>query len=206
MLLKDAQATIEKLRKDESSRALIKQQRAQLEDTEAERDSALKTKRSLEDELRDAEAQLADAKRVRAELEERVAALSREKSEWSSRLEDAEVELSGLLKRYRLTVEQRSQEQRQLSEQTRELQATINERDALRTAQQELQEQLQTAVLGKVDAAALHTAEARARDWESRYELERSFRTRLEALVERLRDQLRIVEQVMHAIIINITL
>ncbi len=52
-----------------------------------------------------------------------------------------------------------------------------------------------------MDVSALHTAEARARDWEARCELERSFRTRLEALVERLREQLRVVEQVANFLI-----
>ena len=109
LLLVDAQKTIASLRLDATSRSVIKQLRSRVEELEIERDALEKCKRTRSAEGAELEATLKELATSRAELDERCAALLREKSELTSRFEDSEVELAGLLSKYKLLVEQRSQ-------------------------------------------------------------------------------------------------
>ncbi len=133
LLLVDAQKTISSLRLDATSRSAIKQLRSRVEELEVERDALEKWKRTRSAEGAELEASMKELAASRAELDERCVSLMREKSEVTTRFEDSEVELAGLLSKYRLLVEQRSQEQTSYLELEKELQAAQNERDQLKS-------------------------------------------------------------------------
>ncbi len=134
LLLVDAPKTIASLRLDATSRSAIKQLRSRVEELEIERDALEKWKRTRSAEGAELEASMKELATSRAELDERCVSLMREKSEVTTRFEDSEVELAGLLSKYKLLVEQRSQEQTSYLELEKELQAAQNERDQLKSA------------------------------------------------------------------------
>lgn len=83
----------------------------QLEDAEFGKTAALKAKQNLELELSDVQQQLDDIMRSKSDLEDRLLRLSRERSDFSSQLEDNEEELQEVMKKYKASVSQLSVDQ-----------------------------------------------------------------------------------------------
>ena len=115
-LLKDAQAQLERAKADSPSKALIRQLRNQLEDSEASRKLALKAKQSLETELTDIQASVDESNRLRSEAEDKATQYFREKGELQTQIEENEEELAELMKKYGATAKQLHVEQAAISD------------------------------------------------------------------------------------------
>lgn len=194
--LRDTNYKLERMQIDQENKPLVRHWHAAFDEANASREAALKAKRQLEDELRDVNDALREARAARAEAEARLAAIESDRSDWRARLEDAEVELSGLLKRCTLLTEQRTEGAVRVAQLASDLQAVTLERDQLRSQLADAQSQLQNATVGKVDVTDLHLAEARARDLEARLELELIAHKRAQAKLERHMNLQKLLEDV----------
>lgn len=143
-LLKDVQAQLDRAKADTPGKILIRQLRNQLEDAEAERKIAIKSRQSLEAELAEVQALLEETQRGRSEAEERATHLGREKSELQTQTEENEEELAELIKKYGATMKQLHCEQATISDLEIKLSEMEMERSGLQHQIDELNIKLDT--------------------------------------------------------------
>ncbi|XP_046385324.1 unconventional myosin-XVIIIa isoform X8 [Ischnura elegans] len=193
-LLRDAHTLLERSKSEPTAgKALLRSLRNQLEDAEAARQIAQKARQSAEEEAREAAAALEEALRQRSEAEEKAAALSRERADLRAQLEENEEEMAEMLKKYKGAVQQVSEEQAAMAEQAGQLSALEAERATLKEQVAELWARLEAALEGggRGDPGA-NLAQRRlalkARDLESRLELEQTTRSRMEVQITRLKE------------------
>ncbi|XP_029171581.1 unconventional myosin-XVIIIa-like isoform X3 [Nylanderia fulva] len=190
-LLRDAQTMLERSKGDSTGKAALRQLKNQLEDAECARAVAIKAKQALEQELNETQASLEEAMRQRSEAEERANAANRERTELLSQLEENEEELAEVLKKYRAAVQQVSSEQSQLQEAQVQIAALEAEKSSLKDQLAELAQRLESVEqLGDPTANSLATRrlEFRAKELESKLELEQTTRARLETQIARLKE------------------
>ncbi|XP_029045423.1 unconventional myosin-XVIIIa isoform X5 [Osmia bicornis bicornis] len=190
-LLRDAQTMLERSKGDSTGKAALRQLKNQLEDAECARAAAVKAKQALEQELNETQASLEEALRQRSEAEERANVASRERTELLSQLEENEEELAEVLKKYRAAVQQVSAEQAQLQEAQVQIAALEAEKSSLKDQLSELTQRLESVEqLGDPTANSLATRrlEFRAKELESKLELEQTTRARLETQIARLKE------------------
>ncbi|XP_032678585.1 unconventional myosin-XVIIIa-like isoform X4 [Odontomachus brunneus] len=190
-LLRDAQTMLERSKGDSTGKAALRQLKNQLEDAECARAAAIKAKQALEQELNETQATLEEAMRHRSEAEERANAANRERTELLSQLEENEEELAEVLKKYRAAVQQVSAEQGQLQEAQVQIAALEAEKSSLKDQLAELTQRLESVEqLGDPTANSLATRrlEFRAKELESKLELEQTTRARLETQIARLKE------------------
>ncbi|XP_050457832.1 unconventional myosin-XVIIIa-like isoform X6 [Cataglyphis hispanica] len=190
-LLRDAQTMLERSKGDSTGKAALRQLKNQLEDAECARAAAIKAKQALEQELNETQASLEEAMRQRSEAEERANAANRERTELLSQLEENEEELAEVLKKYRAAVQQVTAEQSQLQEAQVQIAALEAERSSLKDQLAELAQRLESVEqLGDPTANSLATRrlEFRAKELESKLELEQTTRARLETQIARLKE------------------
>ncbi|XP_012149552.1 uncharacterized protein LOC100883300 isoform X7 [Megachile rotundata] len=190
-LLRDAQTMLERSKGDSTGKAALRQLKNQLEDAECARAAAVKAKQALEQELNETQASLEEALRQRSEAEERANVANRERTELLSQLEENEEELAEVLKKYRAAVQQVSAEQAQLQEAQVQIAALEAEKSSLKDQLSELTQRLESVEqLGDPTANSLATRrlEFRAKELESKLELEQTTRARLETQIARLKE------------------
>ncbi|XP_011260732.2 unconventional myosin-XVIIIa isoform X4 [Camponotus floridanus] len=190
-LLRDAQTMLERSKGDSTGKAALRQLKNQLEDAECARAAAIKAKQALEQELNETQASLEEAMRQRSEAEERANVANRERTELLSQLEENEEELAEVLKKYRAAVQQVSAEQSQLQEAQVQIVALEAEKSSLKDQLSELAQRLESVEqLGDPTANSLATRrlEFRAKELESKLELEQTTRARLETQIARLKE------------------
>ncbi|XP_078043181.1 unconventional myosin-XVIIIa isoform X4 [Augochlora pura] len=191
VLLRDAQTMLERSKSDSTGKAALRQLKNQLEDAECARATAIKAKQALEQELNETQASLEEALRQRSEAEDRANVANRERTELLSQLEENEEELAEVLKKYRAAVQQVSAEQAQLQEAQVQIVALETERNSLKDQLSELTQRLESVEqLGDPTANSLATRrlEFRAKELESKLELEQTTRARLETQITRLKE------------------
>ena len=190
-LLRDAQTMLERSKGDSTGKTALRQLKNQLEDAECARTAAIKAKQALEQELNESQASLEEALRQRSEAEERANVANRERTELLSQLEENEEELAQVLKKYRAAVQQVSAEQGQLQESQVQIVALEAEKSSLKDQLSELTQRLESVEqLGDPTANSLATRrlEFRAKELESKLELEQTTRARLETQIARLKE------------------
>ncbi|XP_043508279.1 unconventional myosin-XVIIIa isoform X3 [Frieseomelitta varia] len=190
-LLRDAQTMLERSKGDSTGKAALRQLKNQLEDAECARAVAVKAKQALEQELNETQASLEEALRQRSEAEDRANVANRERTELLSQLEENEEELAEVLKKYRAAVQQVSAEQGQLQEAQVQIAALEAEKSSLKDQLSELTQRLESVEqLGDPTANSLATRrlEFRAKELESKLELEQTTRARLETQIARLKE------------------
>ncbi|CAK9813159.1 Unconventional myosin-XVIIIa [Anthophora plagiata] len=190
-LLRDAQTMLERSKGDSTGKAALRQLKNQLEDAECARAVAVKAKQALEQELNETQASLDEAMRQRSEAEERANVATRERTELLSQLEENEEELAEVLKKYRAAVQQVSAEQGQLQEAQVQIAMLEAEKTSLKEQLSELTQRLESVEqLGDPTANSLATRrlEFRAKELESKLELEQTTRARLETQIARLKE------------------
>ncbi|KOC60313.1 Unconventional myosin-XVIIIa [Habropoda laboriosa] len=190
-LLRDAQTMLERSKGDSTGKAALRQLKNQLEDAECARAAAVKAKQALEQELNETQATLEEALRQRSEAEERANVATRERTELLSQLEENEEELAEVLKKYRAAVQQVSAEQGQLQEAQVQIAMLDAEKASLKDQLSELSQRLESVEqLGDPTANSLATRrlEFRAKELESKLELEQTTRARLETQIARLKE------------------
>ncbi|KAG7206054.1 hypothetical protein KM043_003452 [Ampulex compressa] len=190
-LLRDAQTMLERSKGDSTGKAALRQLKNQLEDAECARAAAVKAKQALEQDLNETQASLEEALRQRSEAEERANVANRERTELLSQLEENEEELAEVLKKYRAAVQQVSAEQAQLQEAQVQIASLEAEKSSLKDQLLELTQRLESVEqLGDPTANSLATRrlEFRAKELESKLELEQTTRARLETQIARLKE------------------
>lgn len=190
-LLKDAQTMLERSKGDSTGKAAIRQLRNQLEDAECAQAVAVKAKQALEQELNETQAALEEVTRFKSEAEDRANIANRERTELISHLEENEEELAEVLKKYRATVQQVSVEQSQLQEAHVQIASLEAEKSSLKDQLMDLSQRLESVEqLGDPTANSLATRrlEFRAKELESKLELEQTTRARLETQIARLKE------------------
>lgn len=115
-LLKDAQTQIERMKADSPGKQLIRQLRNQIEDAEAARAIAIKSRQAAESELSEIQMQLDEASRTRSEAETKATQAQREHSELQIQFEENEEEMAELMKKYGGVVKQLNAEQSTVAE------------------------------------------------------------------------------------------
>lgn len=191
VLLRDAQTMLERSKSDSTGKAALRQLKNQLEDAECARVTAIKAKQALEQEFNETQASLEETLRQRSEAEDRANVANRERTELLSQLEENEEELAEVLKKYRAAVQQVSAEQVQLQEAQVQIAALETERNSLKDQLAELTQRLESVEqLGDPTANSLATRrlEFRAKELESKLELEQTTRARLETQITRLKE------------------
>ncbi|CAH0548527.1 unnamed protein product [Brassicogethes aeneus] len=190
VLLKDAQAQLERQKSETPGKNMIRQLRNQLEDLEYSKTIALKAKQTLEGEVSDLQSQLEEFHRLKQDAEDKANALNREKSDLQSQLEENEEELAEVMKKYKSAVQQNSLDQMALQEQVSLVGELEVERNQLKEQLSELATKLES-VESMGDASSnmlLRRSEMKVKELESKLELEQTTRSRLEVQIARLKE------------------
>lgn len=171
-------------------KATIRQLKNQLEDLECARAIAVKTKQSLETELLENQSLLEESHKHRQDAEERANALSREKGDLQTQLEENEEELAEVLKKFKGTVQQMSLDQLALQEQVSLVTELEIERNHLKEQLAELTSRLESVEsMGDPSSNLLvKRSELKVKELESKLELEQTTRSRLEVQIARLKE------------------
>nr|CAD7398400.1 unnamed protein product [Timema poppensis] len=190
VLLRDAQTMLERSRGDSPSKAILRQLRNQLEDTDFARTIAVKAKQALEMDLADLQTTLDEVQRAKSEAEEKASLATRERSEIRSQLEENEEELSEVLKKYRAAVQQLSVDQMVLQDQAGMVAELESERSALKEQLAELAIKLESmeTVGDPTSSLAQKRLEFRIKELESKLELEQTTRCRMEVQISRMKE------------------
>ncbi|KAJ6636272.1 Unconventional myosin-XVIIIa [Pseudolycoriella hygida] len=191
-LFKDAQIQIDRMKGDVPSKNLIRQLRNQLEDAEAARTLAIKSKQLAESELADVQSMLEDVTRARHESDEKAAHAAREVGELRTQLEENEEELSELIKKYSTTVKQLNSEQLKHSEYETTISELEAEKASLKEHINELNERLENVEVLNDSSTNIQTKRLvlRTKELESKLELEHATRSRLEVQCNRHKENL----------------
>ena len=118
-LLKDAQLLLDRQGSDGVNKLVLRQLKNQLEDSEFARTAALKARQNCELELQETQTQLEDVCRweifatfwikflcrAKADLEERMVKVGRERADLALQLKENEEEMQELIKKYKVAVE-----------------------------------------------------------------------------------------------------
>lgn len=195
-LLKDAHAQLERAKVDSPGKALIRQLRNQLEDAESARSVAMKARQTAESELAETQAMLEEAQKGKHDAEDRALHAQRDRSELQAQIEENEEEMSELMKKYSTVVKQLNQEQMAMSENEIRLSELEAERNSLKEQVAELQARLENIENMSDPSAAVQSKrlELRAKELESRLDLEQATRARLEVQSNRHKDALERVQ------------
>ncbi|XP_064618703.1 unconventional myosin-XVIIIa-like isoform X2 [Lineus longissimus] len=188
-LLRDAQKMLERQRDPAGTRNSIKQLRNQLEDANFATAAAVKARKSMELEVQEIQQQLDVISRSKQEAEEKGSALAREKNEIESRLEDHDEEYAELMKKYKAVVQQQSADNITISDQCQQIMDLHSEKQTLHEQVMQLQTRVDYMTQEFTDKQALLRNEAKIRELDSKVDLERTVRQRLEVQHERLKDQ-----------------
>lgn len=189
-LLKDAQTQVERARSDTPSKVLLRQLKNQLEDSEFARTAALKGRQHAEQELLDTQQQLEETLRLRGDAEDKYLSANRERSNFQSQVDDLEVELNEVMRKYKTAVSQLSIDQITLQDQTAQLMTLEHDKSVLKEQLAELSTRLECL---EVDTKSIHAQkrmELKLKELESRVELEQTSKSRLETQVVRLKEML----------------
>ncbi|XP_046442459.1 unconventional myosin-XVIIIa-like isoform X2 [Daphnia pulex] len=189
-LLKDAHSQLERCRSETPSKVLLRQLKNQLEDSEFARTAAVKGRQHAEQELLEAQQQLDEALRLRGETEDKYLSCNRERSNYQSQVDDLEVELNEVMRKYKAAVAQLSVDQITLQDQTAQLMTLEHEKSTLKEQVAELSARLECL---EIDTKSVHTQkrmELKVKELESRVELEQTSKSRLETQVSRLKEML----------------
>ena len=197
VLLKDAQSVIERQQGEGGSRQVVKQLKAQLEEAEHARTTALRSRRHGELEVEDMQEQLEEVSRGRGRLEEKLSLAIRENTELASRLQDGEEEMAEVMRKYRASVAAIGTDQITLQNQADQIHQLEAEKNKLREEVGELRGRLDTLEEGScAGEGSSRRAELKVTELEHKLELEVAGRVRLESQVARLKDAKERMEKV----------
>ncbi|XP_076367271.1 unconventional myosin-XVIIIa-like isoform X2 [Tachypleus tridentatus] len=188
-LLRDAQDMMEHAQDGQGNKLIIRQLKNQLEDAEFAKAAAIKARQGIELELQNVQNQLEEITKTKNEAESRCLQLSREKSALRTQFEEIEEEQGEVLKKYKSAVQQMTNDQKLLSDQTFQITDLEEERQMLKEQIGELTSRLEHISSKSEDPMAVKRVEAKMRELESRLDFEQINRSRLEKQLERLKEQ-----------------
>ena len=194
-LLRDAQMMVEKHQHEGSSKVVTRQLRNQLEDAEFARTAAMKAKQNAELELADVQQQLDDVMKSKSDLEDRHLRLSREKAELGGQLAENEEELQDVIKKYKASVAAVSTDQITIQDQAASIAGLEEERNKLREQLAEMSIKVESMEGENVSTAQHKRLELKIRELESKLELEKTTKSRLETQLGRLKENVEKLNQ-----------
>lgn len=187
-LLKDAQLLLDKQGSEGMNKLVLRQLKNQLEDSEFARTAALKARQNCELELSETQTQLEDVCRAKGDLEEKSVKVGRERADLALQLRENEEEMQELIKKYKASVAAGSTDQITIQDQGVYIQELESQRNRAREQLAEMEQKVEHLKGESVSVAQHRRLELRLRELESKLELEKTGKTRLETQVVRLKE------------------
>merc|ERR1719297_330468 len=193
-LLKDAHSVAENTQTEGTSNIIMRQLKQQLEEAEYNRAAAVKAKQSKELELGELQSQLEDTGRGRKLAEDKAAKLARDKSELSAQLQENEEELAEVIRKYKSSVSTISQDQLTIQNQAQHVQDLELESKKLKEQVADISRRMEEMAdkgRGKEDsssAADVQKLEIRCKEMETKLELEKTTKGRMESHIKKQTD------------------
>lgn len=184
-LLRDAQTMMDKTQTDGTNKVILRQLKNQLEDAEFARQAALKARQNAELELADVQSQLEDVSRAKADLDDKNLRQCREKADIATQLQETEEELQDVMRKYKASVAAVSTDQITIQDQAANIQELEGERNKLREQYAEISQRLDHMEGENVSSAQHKRLELKIRELESKMELDKTTRNRLETQISR---------------------
>merc|ERR1711970_1374979 len=187
-LLRDAQLIVEKTQNEGTNKVIMRQLKNQLEDAEFARTAAMKATQNCELELADVHQQLDDVSRAKSEIDDKNLRLSREKADLLTNLQENEEELQDVMRKYKASVAAVSTDQITIQDQAATIQELENERNKLREQYAEISQRLEHMEGENVSTAQHKRIELKIRELESKLELEKTTKGRMETQIYRQKE------------------
>lgn len=187
-LLRDAQLIVEKTQNEGTNKVIMRQLKNQLEDAEFARTASMKAKQNCELELADVHQQLDDVSRAKSEIDDKNLRLSREKADLLTTLQENEEELQDVMRKYKASVAAVSTDQITIQDQAATIQELENERNKLREQYAEITQRLEHMDGENVSTAQHKRIELKIRELESKLELEKTTKGRMETQIYRQKE------------------
>jgi len=187
-LLRDAQLIVEKTQNEGTNKVIMRQLKNQLEDAEFARTASMKAKQNCELELTDVHQQLDDVSRAKSEIDDKNLRLSREKADLITNLQENEEELQDVMRKYKASVAAVSTDQITIQDQAATIQELENERNKLREQYAEISQRLEHMDGENVSTAQHKRIELKIRELESKLELEKTTKGRMETQIYRQKE------------------
>merc|ERR1711962_1029890 len=187
-LLKDAQMMIEKSQNEGTNKVIMRQLKNQLEDAEFARTAAMKARQNAELELADVQVQLEDCSRSKTDLDEKNLRLTRERADLASQLQENEEELQDVMRKYKASVSAVTTDQITIQDQAATIQNLEAERNKLREQCAEISQRLDHMEGDNVSTSQHKRLELKIRELESKLELEKTTKQRLETQIVRQKE------------------
>jgi len=187
-LLRDAQLIVEKTQNEGTNKVIMRQLKNQLEDAEFARTAAMKAKQNAELELADVHQQLEDVSRAKSDGDDRALRISREKADLQTNLQENEEELQDVMRKYKASVAAVSTDQITIQDQAATIQELENERNKLREQYAEISQRLDHMEGENVSTAQHKRIELKIRELESKLELEKTTKGRMETQIYRQKE------------------
>lgn len=188
-LLRDAQIMMERSQEG-SNKVLLRQLKNQMEDAEFARTAAIKSKQNAELELVDVQAQLEDLIRSKNELDEKCSKLGREKADLGSQIEENEEDLQEVMRKYKASVANITTDQATINDQAGIISDIEEERNKLKEQLAEMSIRIESLQGESVTTAQHKRLELKIRELETKLELEKTTRGRMETQLNRLKEAL----------------
>merc|ERR1712123_530353 len=189
-LLKDAHHVVENSQTEGTNKVIIRQLKNQLEDAEYARSAAVKAKQSKDLELADVQQQLEEIKKEKRSIEEKSSKFKKEKADLTTQLEEKEEELQEVITKYKASVSAVSADQMTIQNQSATIQELEFERNKLKDQYAEISKRLDQ--MGKegenVDSAQQQKLELKIKELETKLELEKTTKGRMEKHISRQTD------------------
>ncbi|XP_061683942.1 unconventional myosin-XVIIIa isoform X6 [Syngnathoides biaculeatus] len=190
-LLVDAQIMLDHLKNNAPSKREIAQLKNQLEESEFTCAAAVKSRKSMEEEIEDLHLQMEDISKTKQALEEQLSRLQREKNDLQTRMEEDQEDLNEIMKKHKAAVAQSAQNLAQISDLQAQLEEALKEKQEVHetvNAMQVLQSQLDFQEQSMVEKSLVSRQEAKIRELEAKLEFEKTQVKRLESLAARLKE------------------
>merc|ERR1719357_163561 len=184
-LLRDAQLMIEKAQNEGTNKVIMRQLKNQLEDAEFARTAAMKARQNAELELADVQIQLEDVSRAKTDLDGKNLRLTRERADLASQLQENEEELQDVMRKYKASVSAVTTDQITIQDQAATIHDLENERNKLREQLAETNQRLDHMEGENVSTAQHKRLELKIRELESKLELEKTTKQRLDTNIQR---------------------
>jgi len=191
-LLKDAHHVVENSQTEGTNKVIMRQLKNQLEDAEFARSAAVKAKQSKDLELVDVQQELEDFRKTKRDADEKSSKLAREKADLASQLQENEDELQEVIMKYKASVSSVSADQITIQNQTATIQELEFEKNKLKDQYAEISKRLDQ--MGKekegenVNSAQQQKLELKIKELETKQELEKTTKGRMETHISRQTD------------------
>jgi len=191
-LLKDAHHVVENSQSEGTNKVIMRQLKNQLEDAEFARSGAVKAKQSKELELADVQQQLEDIRKDKRGAEEKSMKLARERADLANQLHENEEELQEVIRKYKASVSSVSADQMTIQNQAATIQEHEIERNKLKDQYAEISKRLEEMDKakegGNVNSAQQQKLEFKIKELETKLELEKTTKGRMESHISRQTD------------------